>query len=286
MSAETPQTSGSVRVVVQSVRSGRAAPGEDRVVVEEPLEIRLGERPLLVTMRTPGHDFELVRGLLFTEGLVDDPTDVTAVAHCRDVEPDELGNVATVSLRSGVTIDEDQVERSLLVSAACGVCGKARIEAVRQACPEVGPGPALDATVLAGLPDAMRAAQAVFEHTGGLHAAALFDARGRLLALREDVGRHNAVDKVIGEAARFRSLPLADTILLASGRAGFEIVQKALRASIPVVASVSAPSSLAVQLAQDGRQTLVGFLRGDRFNVYAGGERFDPPLGGAASNPG
>ncbi len=253
---------------------------EDAVAVEEPLEVRLGRRSLLVTMRTPGDDGDLVRGLLFTEGLVERPGDVTAVTACRDVPDEARGNVVLVSLREGAALDEERTARAGLVSSGCGVCGKTTLASIRAVAPPVGPGPALTPELLRGLPGALRSRQPVFDATGGLHAAALFDAGGRLLSWKEDVGRHNAVDKVVGEAARFGRLPLEGTILMVSGRAGFEIVQKARRAGIPVVASVSAPSSLAVALARDGGQTLVGFLRGERFNVYAGAERFEPPLRG------
>lgn len=256
----------------------RLAPArEDRVVVEEPLEIRHGKRSLLVTMRTPGHDLDLVRGLLFTEGLVDSPGDITAVSVCRDVPAEALGNVLVVSLREGARLDESRTPRAGLMASACGLCGKASLEAIASLAGPVAPGPRVDPAVLTGLVEALAGHQPVFAATGGLHAAGLFDVRGRLLASAEDVGRHNAVDKVVGQALRFGRLPLHDTILLVSGRAGFEIVQKARRASIPVIASVSAPSSLAVDLAEDGGQTLVGFLRGPRFNVYTGAERLLPP---------
>lgn len=253
---------------------------EDVLAVEEPLEVRLGERSLLITMRTPGSDLDLVRGLLFTEGLVDRPGDVAAVAFCRDVPAEAYGNVVQISLARGVRLREERTARAGVRTSACGVCGKASLEAITQLSPPVGDGPSVSPAVLATLPDAMRARQGVFASTGGLHAAALFDPAGQLLAFAEDVGRHNAVDKVIGQALRFGRLPLASSLLMVSGRAGFEIVQKARRAGIPVVCSVSAPSSLAVDLAASGRQTLVGFLRGDRFNVYTGVERVTatPPV--------
>lgn len=261
---------------VLRVENGRAVRNEsDAVVVEAPLEVRVGERSLLVTMRTPGRDGDLVRGLLYTEALVQHPNDVTAVQHCRDVPDDARGHVVTVSLREGVELDEEHTVRVGLVTSGCGVCGKATLEAVSATCDVVAPGPRVRASVLSGLPDVLRAQQDLFSRTGGLHAAGLFDAEGKLLSLAEDVGRHNAVDKVIGEAARFGRLPLSTCVLLVSGRAGFEIVQKARRAGIPILASVSAPSSLAVNLASDGGQTLVGFLRPGRFNVYCGAERLE-----------
>jgi FdhD protein len=260
--------------IVRMDAAGQRIPAADAVVVEEPLEVRLGKRSLLVTMRTPGDDADLVRGLLFTEGLVEQPGDVTAVTACRDVPDEASGNVVIVSLRKGARLDEARTVRTGLVSSGCGVCGKTTLEAIRTVAPPVESGPVLQAQVLLGLPEKLRARQAVFEATGGLHAAGLFDSSGTFLALKEDVGRHNAVDKVVGEALRFGRVPLTDTILMVSGRAGFEIVQKARRAGIPVVCSVSAPTSLAVRLARDGRQTLVGFLRDGRFNIYTGAGRF------------
>jgi FdhD protein len=256
---------------------------DDRVVVEEPLEVRFEGRCLLVTMRTPGDDLDLVRGLLFTEGLVRSPEDVAAVAHCQDVPAEAAGNAVTVSLRQGASLVEENALRQGLITSACGVCGKAALDVIAKQSPRVGPGPRLDAALIARLPGLLRDGQQLFAHTGGLHAAALFSAQGALLALAEDVGRHNAVDKVVGRALRFAALPLADTLLLVSGRAGFEIVYKARRAGIPVVASVSAPSSLSIELARDGGQTLIGFLREGRFNVYCGGQRFDSNSGTAGS---
>lgn len=262
------------RARVPVLRHGpRPGAGRDAVVVEEPLELRLGGESLLVTMRTPGRDLDLVRGLLFTEGLVDAPGDVAAVAHCRDVPREARGNVVVVGLRRGAALRRDGTLRVGLVTSACGVCGKSTLQAVRQHAPRVGKGPQVPRAVLESLPAALQQGQDLFRVTGGLHAAGLFDARGRRLALAEDVGRHNAVDKVIGEALRFLRPPLAGAILMVSGRAGFEIVHKARRAGIPVVCSVSAPSSLAVRLARDGGQTLVGFLREGRFNVYCGAQR-------------
>lgn len=284
MSARRPQRAAEIAVPV--LRSGLAATHEsavDRVVVEEPLELRFEGRCLLVTMRTPGDDLDLVRGLLYTEGLVRSPEDIAAVAHCDDVPAEAAGNAVTFSLRQGASLVEENALRQGLVTSACGVCGKAALEVVARHAPPVGPGPKLSAELLAGLPAQLRGGQALFERTGGLHAAALFSPQGRRLALAEDVGRHNAVDKVIGQALRLHALPLQDTLLLVSGRAGFEIVFKARRAGIPVVASVSAPSSLSVELARDGGQTLIGFLRDGRFNVYCGGQRFDPAVGGSGT---
>ena len=285
MTGRTPQRADEVAVPVARVAASAAAGGsgaEDRVVVEEPLELRFEGRCLLVTMRTPGDDLDLVRGLVYTEGLVRSPADVAAVAHCPDVPPEAAGNVVQLSLRTGATLVEENAMRQGLITSACGVCGRSALDVVARESPRVGQGPRLTAALLAGLPAQLRGGQSLFERTGGLHAAALFSAQGALLALAEDVGRHNAVDKVIGKALRLGALPLRDTLLLVSGRAGFEIVFKARRAGIPVVASVSAPSSLAIELARDGGQTLVGFLREGRFNVYCGGERFDPAIVPAA----
>ncbi|MFT7463446.1 MAG: FdhD protein [Pseudohongiellaceae bacterium] len=255
-------------------------PRADDLAVEEPLEVRLGSRSLLVTMRTPGNDGDLVRGLMFTEGLVASASDVVAVQACRDVPETARGNVVVVSLAQGAVLDELRTPRVGLMASSCGVCGKASLEAIRSVAPVVAPGPTISGELVLGLMAELRGQQPLFERTGGLHAAGLFDSSGRLLAAAEDIGRHNAVDKVIGQAIRFGALPLSDCLLVISGRAGFEIIQKARKAGIPVICSVSAPSSLAVDLAVDGEQTLVGFLRDDRFNVYAGAERFAEPSGG------
>ncbi|RKY17440.1 MAG: formate dehydrogenase accessory sulfurtransferase FdhD [Planctomycetota bacterium] len=273
-----PDVPASADAAARAVALWRAGPdgtrpGTDELVVEEPLEVRLGQRSLLVTMRTPGHDLDLVRGLLFTEGLVASPADVTGLAMCRDVPPEALGNVVMLSLAPGASLDEVRTARAGLTVSACGVCGKASLEALATLAPPVPTGAPWDLELLSRLPAVLQQQQPVFGRTGGLHGAGLFDRQGRLLASAEDVGRHNAVDKVIGQAIRFRRLPMHDALLLVSGRAGFEIVQKARRAGIPVVCSVSAPSSLALDLARDGCQALVGFLRDGRCNVYCGAER-------------
>ena len=256
-------------------RADGSAPlaGRDELAVEEPLEVRVDGKSLLVTMRTPGRDLDLVRGLLWTDGLVDDPGDIAAIAHCDDVPVEARGHVVQVALRQGAVLRADGALRVGLVSSACGVCGKSVLDLLDLTLAPIEGGPRLTEGLLAALPARMAEGQSVFARTGGLHAAALFAADGRRLALAEDVGRHNAVDKVLGEALRFGRASLPDAILLVSGRAGFEIVQKARRAGIPVVGSVSAPSSLAVEVARRGGQTLVGFLREGRFNVYCGGER-------------
>jgi FdhD protein len=247
------------------------------LAVEEPLEIRLGcevdgrrvHVPVSVTMRTPGHDHELAAGYLFTEGILNAREQLTGVHACA-----RAGRVR-VELRPGVAVELSRLERHSYTSSSCGVCGKASLEAVRVCARHPLPEgrPVVDAGVIHGLPDVLRSGQTVFERTGGLHAAALFDARGQLLCLREDVGRHNALDKLIGAQFLAGRTPLADGVLLVSGRASFELVQKAVVAGIPVLAAVGAPSSLAVSLAREHGLTLLGFVRQDRFNIYTGAER-------------
>lgn len=246
----------------------------DEVVAEEPLEIRLNGAPVSVTMRTPGDDFELAAGFLFTEGIIDAGSDLAGVSYARPRKHGRQCNTVDVTLRAGKTFDAERLRRHFFASSSCGMCGKASIEAVRVRGIRSPKGDLrLDPELLAFLPAALRPAQALFERTGGLHAAALFDSKGTLLEVREDVGRHNAVDKIVGHAVLSGSVPLSERILFVSGRGGFEIVQKALVAGVPVVASVSAPSSLAVGLARDYGLTLIGFLRGRRFVVYSGEER-------------
>jgi FdhD protein len=257
------------RVEIVRVRGDRSDVAGDTLAAEEPLEIRLGDDPVAVTMRTPGNDTELAVGFLLGEGIVR-PADIAAARECRSEGGD--GGVVHVSLRAGAAASGGW-QRAFYATSSCGICGKASIEAVRLAAEPVGEGPAVSAEALRELPDSLRAGQRVFDRTGGLHAAGLFAPDGRLEVLREDVGRHNAVDKAVGRAAMDGRLPLARSILMVSGRASFEIVQKALMAGIPIVAAVSAPSSLAVRLARESNMTLVGFLRAGGFNVYAGSER-------------
>ncbi len=248
--------------------------GEDRVAHEEPLEIQLGTTSLAVVMRTPGHDEELGLGFLVTERVVSRADEVEALRHCSVApHPEAEENVLRVTLREGVEVDLERLRRNLFASSSCGICGKASIENALATAPPLADDSRIATDVLYGLPDRLRAAQAVFDETGGLHAAGLFDAAGRLQVAREDVGRHNAVDKVIGWAAREGRLPLSGHVLMVSGRTSFEIVQKALAARIPVVAAVSAPSSLAVRLATESGMTLVGFLRGRGLNLYGNPER-------------
>ncbi|HXZ14186.1 MAG TPA: formate dehydrogenase accessory sulfurtransferase FdhD [Candidatus Sulfotelmatobacter sp.] len=253
---------------------GKVRRKDDYLAAEEPLEIRIGEHPISVTMRTPGHDLELAAGFLFTEGIGQRAEQILALESSSEGDAGKRGNVVQAALAPEATPDFEKMRRHFFASSSCGICGKASIEAVRSRClAPPNPNFRIAPDVLLALPDALRSSQDVFERTGGLHAAALFDSRGALLVLREDIGRHNAVDKVIGWAVRERRVPLKDSMMLVSGRGGFEIVQKAIVAGVPVVASVSAPSSLAVQLAREMQLTLVGFLRGRRFVIYAGAER-------------
>jgi FdhD protein len=262
---------------VRAVADGQVHERADRLATEEPMEIRAagpGQTPVsvAVTMRTPGGDFELAAGFLFTEGLVAGRDDVRTVSYCEDLDPEEQHyNVVTVELAR--PFDPGALHRNFFATSSCGICGKATLEHVEVACPRVAPGPSVRTDAIAGMPDALRAAQRVFDQTGGLHAAGLFAPSGRLLCLREDVGRHNAVDKLIGEALLGGDLPLSERILFVSGRSSFEIVQKAGVAGIPVVASVSAPSSLAVEAGERLGMTIVGFVREGRCNVYTHPER-------------
>jgi FdhD protein len=254
--------------------SGIATRKDDFLAAEEPLEIRIGENPLSVTMRTPGHDVELAAGFLFTEGLVQRREQIVALENVTSDDDGKRGNVVRAELNSEALPDFEKLRRHFFAASSCGICGKASIDAVRSRLLRTpNPDFRVAPNLILRLPEALRSAQDVFERTGGLHAAALFDAEGKLLIVREDIGRHNAVDKVAGWALLNERIPLSDCILLVSGRGGFEIIQKAIVAGIPVVASVSAPSSLAVQLARELRLTLIGFLRGNRFVVYAGDDR-------------
>ena len=265
------------KAVVWTFEDNELTSRRDRLATEEPLEIRLQEEssasPLAVTMRTPGSDFELVAGFLFSEGAVATKDDLVQMAYCVDREADEqLYNVITVRLREDIA-EFTPLQRHFYTSSACGVCGKANLDALKILAKPVESKATVDATVVYGLADSLADGQGVFKKTGGLHAAALFDSAGNLLAVREDVGRHNAVDKVLGWAFLNDRLPLEDHILLVSGRTSFEIMQKAVMARVPIVCAVSAPSSLALEVARRFDMTLVGFLRGRRFNVYAGRER-------------
>jgi FdhD protein len=239
---------------------------DDEVAAEEPLEIRVQGQPISVTMRTPGHDAELAAGFLLTEGLIQNREDLLSVRHCAQ---NPNGNVIRVSLGNQVPVDLAKLTRHVFASSSCGLCGKATIESIHRQFQPVVSKTELPAAILATMAQTMRDAQPTFDRTGGLHAAALFDTNGRLVALREDVGRHNAVDKLLGHCFLDRRTPTDQDVLVVSGRSSFEIMQKSLAARIPIVASVSAPTSLAVQFAQESGQTLIGFLRPGRMNIYS-----------------
>jgi FdhD protein len=252
----------------------------DAVVTEEPLQLLLDGEPLSVVMRTPGNDIELTLGLLFAEGVIRSAKDVGTVRISAEAGERESKTNVDASVVDSNLIDvqlatppDRRPQRSMLASSACGVCGAVMIEDLRRGLAPLGGGLRLQASVLPGFVDALRAGQGVFERTGGLHASGLFTTGGRLECVREDVGRHNALDKVVGRLLLDSRLPAADSVLVVSGRAGYEIVQKSIAAGIPIVAAVGAPSSLAVALAREFNQTLVGFLRGERFNVYSAPER-------------
>lgn len=257
---------------VLQVRGGVSTRVEDHVVTEEPMEIRLGTTPIGVLMRTPGDDEDLVLGFALTEAIVLRPDEVADV---RRIGGDEDDSRYALVLADGVSVDPEQFRRNLYTTSSCGVCGKASIDAVRIAAPTPPPGPIVSPDTLLSLPGRMREAQATFATTGGIHAAAVFSAAGELVALREDVGRHNAVDKVVGVMAR-AGWPLGEVIMLVSGRVSFEMVQKAAVVGIPMVCGVSAASSLAVELAGELGVTVVGFLRSDGYNVYSGESRISP----------
>jgi FdhD protein len=240
--------------------------GNDDLACEEPLEIRVRGRAVSVTMRTPGHDDELAAGFLLSEGMIRSAADVLRIVPC---DRNEEGNLINVLLSPDVKVDFEKLTRHVFASSSCGLCGKATIDAIRGVFPPIDSPASIDPAVLLRLPRLMREAQAAFDRSGGLHAAALFDTTGRLIVLREDVGRHNAVDKVIGHALLHGLFPLDRCVLVVSGRSSFEIMQKALAGRLPIVAAVSAPSSLGVEFARENGQTLVGFLRDARMNVYA-----------------
>jgi FdhD protein len=259
---------------VKEWSEGELRPMDDYLVGEEPLEIRVGDTPISVTMRTPGYDLDLATGFLFTEGLITNRNQIASVRYEAD-ERQNGANRVRVDLAPGIVLDPEASRRNFYTASSCGVCGKASIDAVRVRNIEATNAQcSLDPEVLCRMPDQLREVQQIFSRTGGLHAAGLFTLTGDLLVVREDVGRHNAVDKVIGWALASDLVPLRDSVLMVSGRGGFEIIQKALVAGIPILASVSAPSDLAVNLAREFGMTLVGFLRGRRFVIYSGSERF------------
>ena len=267
------------RTKIKKVNASKSADADDMLAVEEPMEIRLEfgsqnkrvQKNISVTMRTPGNDEELATGFLYTEAIISAPGDIVSVIHPKA----DNKNIILVSLNESITPAIGQLERNFYTTSSCGVCGKASIEAVRTACNIADSFDKLrvPATMIYELPGLLRKQQEVFENTGGLHACALFDTSGKLLFSREDIGRHNALDKLIGAAYKSGSLPLDNHILLLSGRASFELLQKAVMAGIKVVAAVGAPSSLAAEVAEEWGMTLIGFLRGERFNIYSGAER-------------
>ena len=271
------------------MRSDGQRERDDEAATEEPLEIRVVPAAgtdadrfrIAVTMRTPGADFELAAGFLLTEGLLRTPSDLTRIAYCTDPDEPQRFNIVQVTLAPGVAFDAERFRRNVYTTSSCGVCGKAAIEQVTTAVERTPIGRfAIDPRVLGSLPGRIASGQRVFGRTGGLHAAALFTPSGELVLLREDVGRHNAVDKLVGQRLLTGALPDSNTVLLVTGRAGFELVQKAAVAGIPFLAAIGAPSSLAISLARAQRMTLVGFLREGRFNVYSGGERIAVAPGG------
>ena len=272
--------SNTAQVRVTAVTDGVFSERPDRLAAEEPMEIRVGgpgqeAAPVSVTMRTPGGDFELAAGFLFTEGLIEGREEVERVSYCEDLPGEEqLFNVVTVRLTR--PWDRQAVRRNFYATSSCGICGKASLDEVEVHCAPVAPGPEVAASVIASLPAGLAGGQKVFDQTGGLHAAALFTADGQLISLREDVGRHNAVDKLVGEALLAGDLSLSDRILQVSGRVSFEIVQKAARAGIPIVSAISAPSSLALDAGERLGMTIIGFAREGRFNVYSCAERVIP----------
>jgi FdhD protein len=271
--SETRRPVARTRII--EVRDGNKRRRSDRLAGEEPMEIRAGgptgePAPVAVTMRTPGHDFELAVGFLFTEGLLE-PAALTKVSYCDSLETDQNYNV--VSVRTATPFDHDALKRNFYTTSSCGICGKASLDDVEVRCAPLSGGPETTLGVVAGLPNTLRSAQRVFDATGGLHAAALFTADGNLVAMREDVGRHNAVDKVIGHALLSGAPDFGKKMMMVSGRASFEIVQKAAVAGVPVLCAVSAPSSLAVSAAERLGLTLIGFLRDSGCNIYCHPER-------------
>lgn len=278
-----------VRRRAHHLKAGATVARPETLVVEEPLEIRVNGRPISVTMRTPGSDVELAQGFLLTEGVITNRDDVRTVRYCRGAADDgeNTYNVLDVTLAADVAVPEFDVARNFYTTSSCGVCGKASLEAVRltsRYCPGDDPS-VVSAAALSTMPDRLRDAQKVFASTGGLHGAALFGTNATLLAVREDIGRHNAVDKVIGWAVEQNRIPLTGTVLLVSGRASFELTQKAVMAGVPILAAVSAPSSLAVDLAGQSGLTLVAFLRGESMNVYTRPDRLVAPDAGAGQGP-
>ena len=284
---------GVTETKVRKISANGDSSASDILAVEEPLEIRLGfpedgkirQHPISITMRTPGSDFELAAGFLFTEGILEYPDQISRIRHFGvPVKVSGLKNTLVVDLNEGVDVDFKRLERNFYTTSSCGVCGKSSIEALHTGVKKVdGDELKIAPSLINRLPEILRSSQDVFEKTGGLHASALFDASGELEIVREDVGRHNALDKVIGAKFLAGATPLSETILLVSGRASFELVQKALMAGIPILAAVGAPSSLAVELAAEFGMTLIGFVRDGRFNIYTGGARIVSEHGAAST---
>jgi FdhD protein len=264
-------SSSSIEIVRLSAAETRSAQ-TDEVAVEKPLEIRVEGHSVAVVMRTPGSDRELAAGFSLTEGVVRGSGDIFEITSCLKKER-ATDNVVNIALQDPARFDAAKLSRHVFSASSCGICGKATIEAALQQFPPIASAPTVDASTLLQLPERLSAAQETFQRTGGLHACALFDEQGELLLLREDVGRHNALDKLIGHELLAQRLPLGNRILLLSGRVSFEMTQKALAAGIAIIAAISAPTSLAVEFARANNQTLVGFLRGETMNIYAGGER-------------
>ncbi|BAY22290.1 formate dehydrogenase family accessory protein FdhD [Calothrix sp. NIES-2100] len=266
------------KATIRVVENGKMRTRFDHLTTEEPLEIRLvsQNRTIAVTMRTPGADFELAAGFLYGEGVINSKKDIQRMSYCVDesVDGEQRYNIVNVELREELIPDLQPLERHFYTNSACGVCGKASLEALHlRNCPVIPQGPIVTPEIIYSLPEKLRAAQGIFTATGGLHAAAVFNAQGELLNLHEDIGRHNALDKLIGSALLSDELPLNNHIVMVSGRSSFEILQKSTVAGVPIVCSVSAPSSLAVSVAKEFGITLIGFLRGERFNIYTGWER-------------
>ncbi|BCL38432.1 formate dehydrogenase accessory sulfurtransferase FdhD [Nostoc sp. MS1] len=271
-------TKSKIKTPVWVVENGKKRLRQDHLTTEEPLEIRIvsPKRTVAVTMRTPGADFELAAGFLYSEGVISCKQDIQRISYCVDesLDGEQRYNIVNVELRSGLIADLQPLERHFYINSACGVCGKASIEALRlRNYPVISSQTTVTPELIYSLTDQLRAAQSLFTTTGGLHAAAIFNSQGQLLKLQEDVGRHNALDKLIGTALLSDELPFNHHILMVSGRSSFEILQKSVAAGVPIVCSVSAPSSLAVSVAQEFGITLIGFLRGERFNIYSGMER-------------
>ena len=282
MMPATIRPGATVQAPVTTVERGVSSSREDFLAAEEPLEVRVTtnvggnsvEHKISVTMRTPGNDFELAAGFLFSEGLIKQVEDIDTIAYCTDPLEPQNYNVVNVTLAPGVQAETEGLSRHIYTTSSCGICGKASIELVRTACNQKPIGEfRLAGELLVELPERMKAAQGLFSRTGGIHASALFDREGKLIILREDVGRHNALDKLVGALLTRKELPASNAVLLVSGRASFELVQKAVIAGIPFLAAVGAPSSLAASLSDEYGVTLVGFLRGNRFNVYCNKQR-------------